>query len=76
MHKNTNALLRSYSHCLKSKNIGKKSDDLVDDGMRFKIDARSVLDGEGMRFKKDPILDEEGIEFNKSFTHFTNQYFM
>jgi len=65
--KDSNLLSKSYSECLKAHNTKtnvKKSDDLLDDGMRFKRQKRSVLDGEGMRFKKDPILDEEGIVFH------------
>jgi len=65
VNKEANELHKLYTQCLKlqtDKKVAKKSDETLKDGMRFK---RSVLDGEGMRFKKDPILDEESMRFKK-----------
>ncbi len=62
MNEGANELHKLYTQCLKlqtDKKVAKKPDETLKDGIRSR---RSVLDGEGMRFKKDPILDEEGIK--------------
>jgi hypothetical protein len=62
VNEGANELHKLYTQCLKlqtDKKVAKKPDETLKDGIRSR---RSVLDGEGMRFKKDPILDEEGIK--------------
>ena len=69
-NKLSNDLYKQYSDCVKTRynaqhrtlhKFKRSPNDILEDGMRFKREKRSVLEGEGMRFKKDPILDEEGI---------------